>query len=114
MGNTSTRGRTARLDSRSDQEVSNCAARGGGHDGALGVAHVRVSIAASDDVHRGGEFDEVRNLREVDAITEVWLSRQLRDYGVLSKTVWIGEESAKGYSREDFRELFARYTGGGV
>ena len=58
------------------------------------------------------EFDEVRDLREGDAITEVWLSRQLRDYGVLSKTVWIGEESAKGYSREDFRELFGRYTGG--
>jgi len=58
------------------------------------------------------EFDEVRNLREGDAITEVWLSRQLRDYGVLSKTVWIGEESAKGYSREDFRSCLGGMRGG--
>ena len=55
------------------------------------------------------ELDEVRDLREGDTITEVWLSRRLRDYGIMSKTVWIGEESAKGYCREDFGELFGRY-----
>ena len=37
------------------------------------------------------------------------LGRVLRPYGVRSKTIWIGNEAAKGYLMEDFEEAFKRY-----
>ena len=43
------------------------------------------------------------------SITEMWLARQLRPYGIRPKTVWIGEAHAKGYLKEDFGEAFRRY-----
>ena len=49
---------------------------------------------------------EARNGRP---ITEMWLSQQLRPYGIRPKTMWIGEQAAKGYLREDFGEVFRRY-----
>ena len=45
----------------------------------------------------------------VKAITETWLASQLRPYGVRPKTIWIGEVAAKGYLREDFKEVFQPY-----
>lgn len=41
--------------------------------------------------------------------TELWLARELRPYGVRPRTMWIGEEAAKGYLIEDFKEVFGRY-----
>ena len=48
-------------------------------------------------------------LRRGKAVTETWLSQQLRPYGIRPKTIWIGETSAKGYVEEDFTEVFRRY-----
>jgi len=48
-------------------------------------------------------------LRRGRQVTEVWLARQLRPYGVRPKTLWIGESAAKGYLQEDLKEAFARY-----
>jgi hypothetical protein len=42
-------------------------------------------------------------------ITDMWLSQQLRPFGIRPKTMWIGEQAAKGYLREDFGEVFRRY-----
>jgi hypothetical protein len=42
-------------------------------------------------------------------VTELWLSHQLRPYGIRPRTMWIGEQAAKGYMREDFAEVFRRY-----
>jgi SAM-dependent methyltransferase len=50
----------------------------------------------------------LENVRGND-ITELWLGRQLRAYGIQSRTLRIGEARGKGYWREDFREVFARY-----
>ncbi len=48
-------------------------------------------------------------LRRGKEITGPLLARLLRPHGVRSKTMWIGDEAAKGYLREDFREAFTRY-----
>src|SRR3954471_15832485 len=42
-------------------------------------------------------------------ISERWLARQLKPYGILPRTIWLMELSAKGYMREDFAEVFRRY-----
>jgi hypothetical protein len=42
-------------------------------------------------------------------ITDCWLSKQLRPYGIRSKTLRIGEYQAKGYLMDDCREVFLRY-----
>jgi hypothetical protein len=42
-------------------------------------------------------------------LTEVWLSQQLRPYGIKSRTIRIGEQVAKGYLKEDCMETFRRY-----
>ena len=49
-------------------------------------------------------------LKRGKAVTETWLSQQLRPYGLRPKTIWIGEDSAKGYLEEDFGEIFRRYV----
>lgn len=43
-------------------------------------------------------------------LSEMSLSQLLRPYGVRPKTVWEGEVSARGYAKEDFKEIFARYV----
>jgi len=43
-------------------------------------------------------------------VTELWLSQQLRPYGVRPKTIWIGDTAAKGYLEDDFTEMFHRYV----
>ena len=37
------------------------------------------------------------------------LSNKLKDYGITSKTIRIGYETAKGFEREQFKDAFARY-----
>ena len=43
-------------------------------------------------------------------IDELWLSRQLKPYGIQPRTVWVLGETAKGYRREDFEDVFGRYA----
>ncbi len=43
-------------------------------------------------------------------VTDLWLSRQLRPYGIQPKTIRIGEMRAKGYAKEDFLETCRRYV----
>jgi hypothetical protein len=43
-------------------------------------------------------------------VTELWLSQQLRPYGVLPKTMWIGDVAAKGYLEDDLIEAIRRYV----
>jgi hypothetical protein len=42
-------------------------------------------------------------------ISELWLSQQLRPYGIRPRTIRTGEITAKGYTEEDFTEVFRRY-----
>lgn len=42
-------------------------------------------------------------------VTERWLARQLRPYGVRPRTMRIGEEVAKGYCAGELTEVFRRY-----
>lgn len=42
-------------------------------------------------------------------IDELWLSRQLRPYGIRPKTIRIGDCVARGYVRADFTDCFKRY-----
>jgi putative DNA primase/helicase len=42
-------------------------------------------------------------------VTELWLSQQLRPYGLQPRTIWISGEQAKGYYREDLKEVIKRY-----
>ena len=48
-------------------------------------------------------------LRRGKAITELWLAQQLRPLGIQPRTLRIGEERAKGYIEEEFRDAFQRY-----
>jgi hypothetical protein len=42
-------------------------------------------------------------------VTEVWLAQQLRPYGIRPTTLRISGLRAKGYEKEDFRQIFGRY-----
>jgi hypothetical protein len=46
-------------------------------------------------------------------ITESWLARRLRSFGITSKTLRIGDNRAKGYELADFTEAFERYLSAG-
>jgi len=43
------------------------------------------------------------------AITDRWLSQQLRPYGIKPRSLRLGQTVARGYLREDFMEAFRRY-----
>lgn len=47
------------------------------------------------------------------AITETWLARRLRDFGIASRTLRIADDRAKGYEAADFSEAFQRYLPAG-
>ncbi len=49
------------------------------------------------------------DLRRGKAITELWLARLLRPYGVLPRMLWLDNGQARGYCLEDFTEVFRRY-----
>jgi hypothetical protein len=42
-------------------------------------------------------------------IDELSLAKLLRGYGVRPRTIWVGECSAKGYVKDNFKEAFGRY-----
>jgi hypothetical protein len=46
-------------------------------------------------------------------ITEAWLARRLRSFGISSRTLRIGDNRAKGYELADFTETFERYLPAG-
>jgi hypothetical protein len=48
-------------------------------------------------------------LRRGKAVTDMWLSEQLRPYEVKPRTIWIGDVAARGYMEGDFLETFRRY-----
>ncbi len=48
-------------------------------------------------------------LRLGKAVTELWLAKELRPFGIRPRTIWIGDNAAKGYVQEDFHETFSRY-----
>lgn len=50
-----------------------------------------------------------RELNRGKDISSTWLSKQLRSFRILSKSVRIGEETKKGYAVADFTEVFERY-----
>jgi hypothetical protein len=51
-------------------------------------------------------WSAMRNGKE---ISELWLSQQLRPYGIRPRTIRSGETTAKGYTKEDFTEVFRMY-----
>jgi putative DNA primase/helicase len=58
---------------------------------------------------------ELPGLRSVEGgtrreVTELWLSRQLRPYGVRPKNMRDGERVGKGYLQEEMVEVFRRYV----
>jgi hypothetical protein len=46
-------------------------------------------------------------------ISQTWLARRLRSFGISSRDVRIGDENAKGYCSADFAEAFERYLSAG-
>jgi hypothetical protein len=58
---------------------------------------------------------DLPGLRFVDGgkrveVTELWLSRQLRPYGVRPKNMRVGEQVGKGYAHEEMIDVFRRYV----
>ena len=49
-------------------------------------------------------------LRRGKRMTELCLANLLRPYGVRPRSVWIDEQSAKGYAKEDFTDVVGRYS----
>jgi hypothetical protein len=66
----------------------------------------------------GGDFPtfaaDILPLAWGKEVNERWLSQQLSPYGIRSRTIWIGEDSAKGYLDDDFTEAFRRYVSKGA
>jgi len=48
--------------------------------------------------------------RKGKEINDLWLSRQLRPFGIKSSTLWLNDQSAKGYCLDDFHDVFRRYV----
>jgi hypothetical protein len=48
-------------------------------------------------------------LAQGKAITELWLARQLRPYGIRPRMMRTADRQARGYSRDDCMEAFRRY-----
>src|SRR5207245_4462052 len=48
-------------------------------------------------------------MRHGKQIHDIWLSQQLRPYGIRSQSIWIGEISANGYLQEYFIDIFHPY-----
>ena len=79
-----------------------------------------VAIFAQNDANRKFSRDIVAELnsfqgrpwaecRNGKPINELWLSQQLKPYGVRPKTMWMGDTSAKGYVHDTFIDIFRRY-----
>ena len=48
-------------------------------------------------------------LRPGRKVTETWLARQLRNYGIEPKTIWLEGQAAKGYLQEELDPVCRRY-----
>jgi len=48
--------------------------------------------------------------RKGKEINDLWLSRQLRPFGIKSSTLWLNDQSAKGYCLDDYHDVFRRYV----
>jgi putative DNA primase/helicase len=48
--------------------------------------------------------------RQNKPISDLWLATQLRPYGVKPRTIWIGDDHAKGYDATDLEDTFKRYV----
>lgn len=48
-------------------------------------------------------------IRKGKAISENWLGRHMRGFGVTSRKIRIGEDVRQGYVRDDFAEVWERY-----
>jgi len=55
----------------------------------------------------GRAWTEMKKGKE---ITELWLAQKLRPYGIRPKTMWIGDNAAKGYLLPDLLEISRRYV----
>ncbi len=55
------------------------------------------------------EMTQRKTKEAPQGVTDVWLARVLRPYGVRPRTMRIGEAVAKGYSMDDFTPVFQRY-----
>src|ERR1700733_4617006 len=42
-------------------------------------------------------------------LTQKQLASRLREYAIVSETIWIGDKSAKGYKRAAFEDVWKRY-----
>jgi hypothetical protein len=63
-------------------------------------------LLAGLNAHPGRPWSELYHGRK---ITELWLSRALRPYGIRPKTIRKGEITGKGYVRDEMVEVFRRY-----
>jgi hypothetical protein len=48
-------------------------------------------------------------MRSGNSISEIWLSQQLRPYGIHPRSIRTGDRIARGYFKEEFGEVFRRY-----
>ena len=74
----------------------------------------RTLIEGLND-HHSRPWEELLRPRDATArdgarVTDMWLSQQLRPYGVKPRTIWIGGGQAKGYRMEDLEDVFRRYV----
>jgi len=75
---------------------------------AKGKCHRLHSRTLVDHLNRLGDRPWA-DLTKGKEINELWLSRQLRPYGIRPKMLWIEGTTARGYDKEDFGEAFRRY-----
>ena len=73
------------------------------------IGGARCSLGSVEGLNRRSAHRAWSEPRNGKPITELWLAQQLRPYGIRPRTLWIGEEQAKGYLRKDFQETFGRY-----
>ena len=65
-----------------------------------------VGILTGDPEGPWGEYNRGK------PFTQKQLANRLRDYQIVSETVWIGGKSAKGYKRAAFEDVWTRYLAG--
>jgi hypothetical protein len=72
-------------------------------------------IASAELVERLAEMADRpwAECRHGKPINQHWLAGRLHDFGIASRTIRIGTETAKGYLRETFEDAFNRYLSPG-
>jgi hypothetical protein len=69
-------------------------------------ATVQPNLVAALNQRADRPWMQMRKGKEID---ELWLARQLAPYGIRPHTIRIEGVAAKGYTEEDFVEVFRRY-----